>query len=102
MEAKIEKLMDGLPDASAARRFLDNFSEKNPDDHAKLVKNPALLSDVLTLASFSPLLATTMLQNPEYLWWLNRRRAESGGRSSEELLRSLETARMEGTMGRPG
>ncbi len=90
MEAKIEKLLDGLPDAAAARRFLDIFCEKHPLDHEKLVKNAALLSDVATLAAFSPLLATTMLQNPKYLWWLNRRRAESGGRSSEELLESLD------------
>ena len=90
MEAKIEKLLDGLPDAAAARRFLDTFCEKHPLDHEKLVKNAALLSDVATLAAFSPLLATTMLQNPKYLWWLNRRRAESGGRSSEELLESLD------------
>ncbi|MBK8466895.1 MAG: hypothetical protein IPL32_13785 [Chloracidobacterium sp.] len=90
MEPEIEKLITGLPDAAAARRFLDSFEEKHPTEHAKLVNNVALLSDVATLAAFSPLLATTMLQNPEYLWWLNKRRAESGGRSSEELLESLE------------
>src|SRR5688572_31376857 len=48
-----------------------------------------MLSDAATLASFSPLLATTMLQNPEYLWWLNRKRSESGVRSKDELLESL-------------
>ncbi len=90
MEVAIEKLVNRLPDLEAARRFLDNFSEKHPDDHTKLVENAALLSDVATLASFSPLLATTMLQNPEYIWWLSKRRAESGGRSSEELFKSLD------------
>lgn len=90
MDAAIEKLITGLPDAEAARRFLDSFAEKHSGEYAKLITNTALLSDVVTLAAFSPLLATTMLQNPEYLWWLNKRRAESGGRSSEELLSSLE------------
>jgi len=90
VEAEIEKLITGLPDADSARRFIDIFREKHPNDYANLIKNIPLLSDVVTLAGFSPLLATTMLQNPEYLWWLNKRRAESGGRTSEELLHSLE------------
>ena len=90
MKAEIEKLIAGLPDAAAASRFLDTFAEEHPLDHEKLVKNAALLSDVATLAAFSPLLATTMLQKPEYLWWLNRKRANSGGRGKNELLDSLE------------
>ena len=90
MEHGSEKLIDALPDADAARRFLENFREKHPDDREKLDENAALLSDVATLAAFSPLLATTMLQNTEYLWWLSERRAESGVRSSEDLLGSLE------------
>ena len=35
------------------------------------------------------LLATTMLQNPNYLSWINRHRAESKVRDKEELLESL-------------
>ncbi len=89
MEHGSEKLITGLPDAEAACRFLDTFAEKHPQDHAKLVKKAALLSDVATLAAFSPLLATTLLQNPDYLWWLSRKRADAGGRSKEELLNSL-------------
>ena len=89
MEAAILKLIDGLPDRDAARRFLEQLAEKHPRDHAKLEKNAALMSDVATLAAFSPLLATTLLQNPEYLWWLNRKRADSGVRGKDELLESL-------------
>ena len=48
-----------------------------------------MLSDVLTLVSYSPLLATTILQKPNYLAWLNRHRAESKIRDKEELLESL-------------
>ncbi len=82
-------LIDGLPDPEAASRFFGQFEEKHRSAHAKLVKNPGLLSDVLTVASFSPLLAATMLQNPEYIWWLGRKRAESGVRSRDEMLESL-------------
>ena len=57
--------------------------------HAKLLKNESLLSDVLTLVSFSPLLATTLLQNPDYIGWLDRKRRDSGVRGKEELLESL-------------
>ncbi len=85
----IESLIKDLPDAESARRFLDQFAEKNPAQINKLLKNEGLLSDVLTLVSFSPLLATTVLQTPNYLWWLNRHRTESKIRDKEELLESL-------------
>lgn len=84
-----EKLFKELPDAASARRFIDALAEKHPSHAAKLASQPALMSDVLTLASFSPLLATTLLQNPEYLSWLARKRKESGVRVTEELLESL-------------
>jgi len=84
-----EELIRDLPDPDAARRFLGHLAENNPNQSAKLLKNEALLSDVLTLVSFSPLLTATLLQNPEYLWWLNRKRLESGVRGKDELLESL-------------
>src|SRR5690606_10397610 len=79
----------GLPDRHSARRFLDSLVEKHPRDHAKLVKNRALLSDVTTLAAYSPLLAATLLQHPDHLSWLNRERAITGVRSKDELMESL-------------
>ncbi len=82
-------LIRDLPDREAALRFLDQLAEKHPSAHTKLLKNESLLSDVLTLASFSPLLATTLLQNPEYMWWLERKRRDSGVRGKDELLESL-------------
>ena len=89
MTAETEKLISELPDRHSARRFLDSLAEKHPRDHAKLVKDPALLSDVATIVSYSPLLAATLLQNPDYLSWLNRERVSSGVRSKEELMESL-------------
>ena len=87
--SKAEFLIRDLPDPESARRFLDGLVEKHPSQSTKLIKNDALLSDVLTLVSFSPLLATTLLQNPEYLWWLNRKRSDATVRNKDELLESL-------------
>lgn len=86
---RADLLVHELPDPEAASRFLQQLSEQQPSQAAKLLKNDALLSDVLTLASISPLLATTILQNPEYIWWLNRKRVDSVVRNKEELLESL-------------
>ncbi|MGQ0541203.1 MAG: hypothetical protein ACT4O9_05040 [Blastocatellia bacterium] len=84
-----DPLVRDLPDPESAKRFLDQFAEKHPSQFKKLSKNKALESDVLTLVSFSPLLAATLLQNPEYLWWLNRKRSEGTVRDKQELLESL-------------
>jgi len=84
---ELDKLVARLPDPESARRFYVELSAMHP---AKLrgIKE-ALLSDLLTLASYSPLLATTVLQNPEYIPWLSRERADTKVRSKEGLLESL-------------
>lgn len=86
---KNEPLIRDLPDPAAARRFLEQFGEKHAAAFVKLQKNEALMSDALALSAFSPLLATTMLQHPEHLWWLERKRRDSGVRSTDELIESL-------------
>jgi glutamate-ammonia-ligase adenylyltransferase len=48
-----------------------------------------LLSDVLALAAWSPLLAATLAQNPDYLAWLSRERHYARVKSREELNESL-------------
>ena len=75
-----EQLIDGLPDPEGAGRFLTELREAIPAAYTRLARDRGLLSDVLTLASFSPLLAATMLQNPDYFWWLGRKRLDSGVR----------------------
>ena len=85
----IENLLKDLPDAIAAKRFFQQFVERNSLQANKLLKNEGLLSDILTLASFSPLFATTLLQHPEYVLWLGKHRKESKVRDKEELLESL-------------
>ncbi len=86
---KIESLTANLPDAEAARRFYVEFCERFPAQSKKLFKSEGLLSDVLTIAAFSPLLATTLLQNPEYISWLERQRVSVKVRGKDELLESL-------------
>jgi len=86
---KIESFIKNLPDAEGARCFYQQFAEKFPAEERKLAKNEGLLSDVLTLAAFSPLLATTILQNPGYISWLNRQRISSKVRGKDEILESL-------------
>src|SRR5687768_16232674 len=85
----IDHLTIDLPDPKLAERFLTSLETQHPRDAAKLRKNDGLLSDVLTLASYSPLLATTLLQNPDYLWWLSRKRRTSGVRTKDELMEAI-------------
>ena len=85
----IERFLQDLPDAESAARFFRQLAEQKPSETNKLLKNKGLLSDVLTLVSFSPLLATTLLQNPSYISWLARQRGEAKTRDKEELLESL-------------
>ena len=88
-ESVLENLWKNLPDASGAERFFKQFKERNSLQANKLNKNVGLLSDILTLVSFSPLFATTLLQNPQYVLWLGKHRKESQVRDKEELLESL-------------
>jgi glutamate-ammonia-ligase adenylyltransferase len=87
--SRAEFLIKDLPDALSARRFLDEFTEKHPSPAARMQKKEGLLSDVLTLVSYSPLLAATLLQNPGYVSWLDPKRAGSGVRDKETLSESL-------------
>ena len=87
--SKADSLIRDLPDADSAKRFVEQLAEKHRSKSDRLLKNDALLSDVLTLVSFSPLLASTLLQNPEYLWWLDQNRTESRAPNKAELLESL-------------
>lgn len=89
MTTEVHFLTADLPDPETARRFLASLEEQHPRDAAKLKKNEGLLSDALTLAAYSPLLATTLLQNPDYLWWLNRKRRSPAVRTKDDLLEAL-------------
>jgi len=85
-----EQILSTLPDVESAQRFLTRFEEKHARDFKTLTTNRSrsLLSDVLAIVSFSDFLAATLLENPGYLSWLDKRRRDSGVRSKEELLES--------------
>ena len=82
---EIESLIRDLPDPQSARLFLENLINERPRTHQKLVKETGLLSDALALAAYSPLLATTLEQNPDYIPWLARERADTRVRTAEQL-----------------
>src|SRR5688572_22494541 len=88
-DANLEFLLRDLPDQHSARLFLDRLAKEQPRAHQNLLKQPALLADVLALAAWSPLLSTTLEQNPEYLSWLSRERADPRVRTRDELKESL-------------
>ena len=78
-----------LPDQNGPRLFLERLAKEQPRAHQNLLKQAALLADVLALAAWSPLLATTLEQNPEYFSWLARERADPRVRTCDELKESL-------------
>ena len=88
-DERVDFLLRDLPDPHGAQLFLDRLSKEHSNYYQNLVKQPALLADVVTLAAWSPLLATTLEQNPEYLSWLGRERANIRVRTCDELKESL-------------
>ena len=89
LDAKVESLIRDLPDEKGARLFLERLQNEQPRTFQKLLRDPALLSDTLALAAWSPLLATTLEQNPDYVSWLKRERADVRVRTRDQLKESL-------------
>ena len=89
IDERVGFLLRDLPDPHGAQLFLDRLSKEHSNSYQNLVKQPALLADVVTLAAWSPLLATTLEQNPEYISWLGRERASTRIRTCDELKESL-------------
>ena len=88
-EPNVDFLSRDLPDRNGARLFLEGLAKEQQRAHQKLLKQPALLADVLALAAWSPLLATTLEQNPEYFSWLARERSDPRVRTCDELKEAL-------------
>lgn len=89
VELNIDFLLRDLPDQNGARLFLDRLANEQPRTYRSLTSQPALLADALALAAWSPLLATTLEQHPEYFPWLARERTEPRVRSLDDLKESL-------------
>jgi [glutamine synthetase] adenylyltransferase / [glutamine synthetase]-adenylyl-L-tyrosine phosphorylase len=88
-EDRVGSLMRDLPDQQGPRLFLERIQKEHPRAWQSLLREPGLLSDVLTLTAWSPLLATTLEQNPEYIAWLMRERVNPRVRTCDELKESL-------------
>ena len=84
----VQRLLVQLPEPRAAQLLYERLSN-HPSIRILFQRDPALLSDVLTLAAWSPLLATTLENNPDYVTWLQRERSVTRVRAGEELGESL-------------
>ena len=89
LDTKLQSLVRDLPDENGARLFLERIADEQPRTLQKLINDRALLSDALALAAWSPLLATTLEQNPDYVSWLKRERADVRVRTRDQLKESL-------------
>ncbi|HVG34381.1 MAG TPA: hypothetical protein VM911_15025, partial [Pyrinomonadaceae bacterium] len=89
LNEKVESLLRDLPDADGARLFYERITAEQPRAAALLARDRGLLSDVLALAAWSPLLGTTLTRNPEYFSWLARERVSARVKTREELEESL-------------
>ena len=85
----LERLLQRLPESHTPRVLYDRLVQNNLLIAKLFERDSGLLLDVLTLAAWSPLLATTLEQNPDYLQWLQRERVEARVRSREDLGESL-------------
>ena len=81
--------MRELPDVDAARLFYERVTTEHAQVRRILERDAGLLADVLALSAWSPLLATTLEQNPEYFQWLARERTHTLVKTREELGESL-------------
>jgi glutamate-ammonia-ligase adenylyltransferase len=89
LNGKIQSLIRDLPDEKGAYLFLERLSREQSGAFQKLSRDPAILSDTLALAAWSPLLATTLEQNPDYFSWLKRERMDVRVRTRDQLKESL-------------
>ncbi|PYK29173.1 MAG: hypothetical protein DME57_11265, partial [Verrucomicrobia bacterium] len=85
----VSRLLAQLPEPRTPRLLIDRLITENKSLERTFQRDTALLSDVLTIAAWSPLLATTIENNPDYVGWLQRERAVTRVRTREELGESL-------------
>lgn len=86
---RIERFIQTLPDPQGAKIFLERLQEEAPKQAALCTKNEELCANLLLLASYSPLLAESCLQHPDYINWLERERDIAKMKSKEELVEEL-------------
>ena len=89
VDKKLLALVQHLPDEKGATLFLERLARDQPRVLQNLTRERGLLSDLLALAAWSPLLATTLEQSPDYISWLRRERLNRRVRTPDELRESL-------------
>jgi glutamate-ammonia-ligase adenylyltransferase len=89
IDEKLEALIHDLPDPEGAKLFHDRITDEHPRVARQFARDEGLLADSLAIAAWSPLLAATLAQHPDYLGWLARERTQSRVRTTEELEESL-------------
>lgn len=82
----VARLLRQLPESHAAQLLFDRLV---PQHERLFQREPGLVSDVLAIAAWSPLLAATLEQNPDYVTWLQRERTSPRVRAREEMGESL-------------
>jgi glutamate-ammonia-ligase adenylyltransferase len=85
----LDQLLGQLPESHAAQLLFSRLVDGRDSTSRLFQREPGLLSDVLAIAAWSPLLATTLEQNPDYVMWLQRERASTRVRTREEMGESL-------------
>jgi glutamate-ammonia-ligase adenylyltransferase len=85
----VEQLLGQLPESQTARLLFNRLVDGHDSILKLFRRQPGLLSDVLAIAAWSPLLATTLEQDPDYVTWLQRERASTRVRTREEMGESL-------------
>lgn len=87
----IEAFILSLPDAQAARVFLERLENQHPAYAAKCQRHPLLLSRLLTLAAYSPFLAENVLRHPDDIDWFEREMQRGFGvvKTTEQISEDL-------------
>ena len=85
----VDHLLAQLPDPRTALILFERLITQHKSLERTFQCDPGLLSDVLTIAAWSPLLAATIENNPDYVNWLQRERKVTRVRPREELGESL-------------
>jgi glutamate-ammonia-ligase adenylyltransferase len=85
----VERLLRQLPESHAAQLLFDRLQNQHEQVRRLFQREPGLVSDVLAIAAWSPLLAATLEQNPDYVNWLQRERGSPRVRTREEMGESL-------------
>src|SRR5574341_6356 len=85
----LDRLLQQLPESHAPRLLYDRLVQADGSIRTLLERDTGLLLDVLALAAWSPLLATTSEQHPEAVQWLQRERVSPRARSRDDLGESL-------------